>query len=62
MKIIVTITPANLVTNSLLSLFCFFVEIKNKNQIFIKLVIWELEMFLFLFILLHAIPVRITVP
>ena len=40
MKIIVTIFPINIVTNLLLSLFCLFVETKNKNQIFIKLVIW----------------------
>ena len=32
-KIIVTMIPMNLVTNSLLSLVCPFVEIKNKNQI-----------------------------
>ena len=29
---IVAIVPANLVTNSLLFLFCPFVETKNKNQ------------------------------
>ena len=39
-KIIVTIFPTNLVRNSLLSLVCPFVEIKKKNQIFGKLVIW----------------------
>ena len=30
----------NLVTNSLLSLFCPFLESKNKNQILSKLVVW----------------------
>ena len=38
MKIIVTITPTNLVTNLLLFHFCTFVETKNKNQTFGKLV------------------------
>ena len=32
MKIIVTIIPANLVTNSLLSLFCLFVETKKQSN------------------------------
>ena len=50
MKKIVTIIPTNLVTNSLLFLLCTFVETKNKNLIFNKLVIWEHEIFLFLFI------------
>ena len=40
MKILVTIIPTNLVTNSLLSFFCNFIETKNKNQIFSKLVVW----------------------
>ena len=31
---IVTIIPTNLITNSLLSLFCTFIETKNKNQNF----------------------------
>ena len=39
MKMIVTIIPTNLVTNSLLSLFCPFTGPKNKNQIFSKLVV-----------------------
>ena len=39
-KITVTIISTNLVTNSLLSLVGPFVETKNKNQIFGKLVIW----------------------
>ena len=34
MKIIVTIIPTNLRTNSLLSFFCPFVETKTKSQIF----------------------------
>ena len=33
MKIIVTIIATELVTNSLLSIFCSLLEIKNKNQI-----------------------------
>ena len=37
MKIIVTIIPANLATNSLLSLSCSSIEAKSKNQIFSKL-------------------------
>ena len=41
MKIILTIFFTNLVTNSLSSLFFSFVETKNKNQIFRKLVIWQ---------------------
>ena len=40
MKIIVTIIPTNLVANSLLSLFGAFIETKNKNQVFSKLVVW----------------------
>ena len=39
MKTIVTVIPINLVTNTLLSFVCPFVETKNKNQIFSKLVI-----------------------
>ena len=39
-KIIVTIISKSLVTSSLSSLFCPFVEPKNKNQIFSKLVAW----------------------
>ena len=34
MKIIVTIIPTNLVTSSLSSFFCPFIETKNKNQNF----------------------------
>ena len=34
MKIIVTIIPTDLVTNSLLSSFCPFWQAKNKNQVF----------------------------
>ena len=37
MKIIVTIIPTNLVTKSLLSLFCPFEEITNENLVFSKL-------------------------
>ena len=37
MKIIVIIIPTNLVTNSLVSLLCPFIETKNKNKIFSKL-------------------------
>ena len=40
MKIIVTIIPSSLVTNSILPLSCPFVETKNKNQILSKLVVW----------------------
>ena len=58
MKIIVTIIPANLATNSLLSLFCLFVETNNKNQIFTKLVIWQREIFYFLFIASSALLQR----
>ena len=46
MKILVTIIPANLVTNLSLSLFCLFLETKNKNQTFTKLMIWSKEIFL----------------
>ena len=31
MKIIINLIPTNLVTNSLISLFCSFLETKNKN-------------------------------
>ena len=40
LKMTVTIIPTNLVTNSLLSLFCPFMETKNKNQILSKVVVW----------------------
>ena len=46
MKVIVTTIPTGLVTNSLLSSFCPFLQIKNKNQIFSRLVVWKLEIFL----------------
>ena len=46
MKIIVTIIPTNLVTNSLLSLFLSFIESKSRNQIFSKLVLWQREIVL----------------
>ena len=46
MKIIVTIIPTNLVTNSLLSLFLSFIESKSRNQIFSKLVVWQREIVL----------------
>ena len=39
-KIIDGIIPANLIRNSLLSLFCPFLETKNKNKVFSKLVVW----------------------
>ena len=38
--LILTMFPTSLVTNSLSSLFCTFIETKNKNQIFSKLVVW----------------------
>ena len=38
--------PLNLVTNSLLSPFCLFLETRNKNHIFRKLVVWLREIFL----------------
>ena len=40
MKMIVNIIPTNLVINSFLSRFGFFVETKNKNQIFSKMLVW----------------------
>ena len=36
MKIIVIIIPTSLVTSSLSSLFCPFIETKNKNQLWIN--------------------------
>ena len=39
MKTIVTIIPTSLVINLLLSLFCSFIETKNKNQIFSNIVL-----------------------
>ena len=35
------------ITNLLLSSFCSFLQTKNKNQVFSKLVVWYQEMFLF---------------
>ena len=55
MKIIVTIVSTFLVTNSLLSFFCPFVEAKNKNQIFSKLMIWLREILIFLVIASRAL-------
>ena len=40
MKIIVTIMPTDFVVNSLLTLFCPFLETKNKDQVFIRLMVW----------------------
>ena len=40
MKIIVAVIPADLVANLLLSSFCPFLQTKNKNQVFTKLVVW----------------------
>ena len=49
MKIIVTIIPTVLVTNSLLNLFYPVVETKSKNQIFSKLVVWYKKYLFFLY-------------
>ena len=46
-KLIVTIIPADLVTNLLLSSFCPFLQTKNKILVFSKLVVWWREIFLF---------------
>ena len=46
MKKIVTIIPTNLAAKLLLSLFCPFIETKNKNKIFSKLVVWKREIVL----------------
>ena len=40
LKTILTLIPINLVTNSLLYLFCSFVKTKNKNETSSKLVLW----------------------
>ena len=48
MKMIVTIIPTDIVTNSLLSSFYPFLQTKNKNQIFSKSVVWQPEILLFL--------------
>ena len=58
MKIIVTIILTNLVTNSLLSLFCPFVETKTKNQIFSKIVACNKTYFCFLFLASRALLQR----
>ena len=47
MKIIVTSIPTDLVTNSLLSSFFSFLQTKNKNQVFSKLMVWYQEIFAF---------------
>ena len=39
-KIALTVIPTDLVRNSLLSSFCPFLQTKNKNQVFSKLVVW----------------------
>ena len=46
MKIIATIFPTDLVTNSLLSCFCPFLQTKNKNQVFSNLAVKEREILL----------------
>ena len=40
MKVVATIIPTDLVTNSLLYSFCPFLQTKNKNLVFSKLVVW----------------------
>ena len=45
-KLLLNVIPTNLVRNSLLSLFCHFIETKN-NQIFSKLVVWWQEIVFF---------------
>ena len=47
MKIVLNIST-DLVTNLLLFLVCPFLQIKNKNQVFSKLAVWQKEMFLFI--------------
>ena len=47
MKIIVTIIPTGVVTNLLLSSFYSFLQAKNKNLVFSKLLVWLREIFLF---------------
>ena len=46
MRIFGTIIPIDLVTNSLLPSFCLFLQTKNNNQVFIKMVVWQREIFL----------------
>ena len=60
-KIIVTIIPTNVVTSLLWSLFCPFEEIKNKNQIFSKLMVWLQEIvLLFVYRYAKGIPISIN--
>ena len=54
-KIIVTIIPTDLVTNSFLSSFCPFLQIKNKNQVFSKLMASKEKYFCFLFVTSRAL-------
>ena len=46
MKIIVTIIPADLIRNSILTFFGSFLQTKNKNQVFSMLVVWYQEIYL----------------
>ena len=46
MRVTATIISTDLVTNSLLSSFCPFLQTKHKHHVFSKLVIWQQEMFL----------------
>ena len=55
MKIIVPIIPKDFITNLLLSSLCPFLQTKNKNQIFSKLVVWYRKIFLFLSIASRAL-------
>ena len=45
MKIIATIIPTNLVTKSLLSLFCPFEQTANENLVFSKLSMRNVSIF-----------------
>ena len=47
MKIIVTIILTDLVTNLFLSTSCPFLQTRNKNLVFSKLVVLQREIFLF---------------
>ena len=47
MKIFIASTPTGLFTNLLLSSFCSFLQTKNQNQVFSKLVFMYGEIFLF---------------
>ena len=55
MKIDVTITPTDLVTNLFLSSSCSFLQTKNMNQVFSKLVVGSENYFYFLFIASSAL-------